>query len=99
MARVELGPEALADLDSLAALIEGDGGPARADAYLARLRRRIAALATFPDGGRPLPALGPGIRLLGFERRVALVYRRTQDRVVVLRVLYAGRQPGSATAG
>jgi plasmid stabilization system protein ParE len=63
VARVELGPEALADLDALSALIESDGGPARADAYL------------------------------------AIVDRRTQDRVIVLRVLYAGRQPGSATAG
>lgn len=99
MARVELGPEALADLDALSVLIERDGGPARADACLARLRRRIAALETFPDGGRPVPALGPGVRQLGFERRVTIVYRRTQDRVIVLRVLYAGRQPGSATAG
>lgn len=50
-------------------------------------------LGTFPDAGRKLPALGRGMRLLGFERRVAIVYRRTGDRVIVLRVLYAGRQP------
>jgi toxin ParE1/3/4 len=93
VARVDLGPDALADLESLSALIERDGGAARADAYLARLHRRIAMLETFPDAGRPLPALGRGIRLLGFERRVAIVYRRSQDHVVVLRVLYAGRQP------
>lgn len=93
MARVDLGPDALTDLESLSALIERDGGAARADAYLARLHRRIDMLGTFPDVGRTLPALGRDMRLLGFERRVAIVYRRTGDRVIVLRVLYAGRQP------
>lgn len=36
--------------------------------------------------------LGPGLRVVGFERRVTIVFKIIGDEVTVTRILYAGRQ-------
>lgn len=93
MVRIEFSPEALADIRELAELIAGDSGWDRAAAYIARLERRVAVLELFPLSCPEVPELGPGIRQLGFEGRIAVLYRSRADKVTILRVLYAGRQP------
>jgi plasmid stabilization system protein ParE len=48
-------------------------------------------LETFPLRGASRDDLGPGVRLLGFERRVAIAYAVEDDEVVILGVFYGGR--------
>jgi toxin ParE1/3/4 len=93
VASVEFDRQALDDLDDLLALIEADSGRDRADAYKARILRRIAALEMFPFAGRRLALRGTTIRLIGLDRRVTILFRAQRDAVLILRVLYAGRQP------
>ena len=89
MARVEIAPAALEDLKELAAFIESRSDRATADAYLARLYRRIAALEIMRlRGGR---ASRRRYETIGFERRATIMYRRLRDHVLVERVLYGGR--------
>ena len=40
--------------------------------------------------------LFPGLRIIGFERRVTIAFTVTQDAVVILRLLYAGRSVDAA---
>ncbi len=77
----------MADLEALFDTIAHDSGVARADAYLRRIERRCAMLDSFPHAGR---ALGVGLRIIGFERRVTIAYLVEADGVFVQRVLYAG---------
>jgi toxin ParE1/3/4 len=42
--------------------------------------------------------LKKGLRVLGFERRVAIAFRVTDSQVIVARVLYGGRDLGKAIA-
>ncbi len=93
MARIEFDQQALDDLDDLVALIEADAGPDRADSYKLRIIRRIAALEVFPFAGRRVAGRGTAIRLVGFDRRVTILFQPRRDAVLILRVLYAGRQP------
>jgi plasmid stabilization system protein ParE len=47
----------------------------------------------FPFAGRRLALRGTTIRLIGLDRRVTILFRAQRDAVLILRVLYAGRQP------
>ncbi|MBS7791557.1 type II toxin-antitoxin system RelE/ParE family toxin [Roseococcus sp. SDR] len=88
MPAIEFTPEARADLLALYELIFREADAARAGAYLDRIERCCAALLLFPLAGRDR---GEGVRSLGFERRASIIYRPDQDRILILRVLHAGR--------
>ena len=86
--RVEFSPEARADLLALYEVIFREAGGERAGAYPARIERCCATLVEFPLAGRDR---GAGLRSLGFERRASIVYRPDPGRILILRILYAGR--------
>ncbi len=93
MGKLDFAPEAIADIKAIADVIAEAGGRERAERYIARLQRRLAALEVFPGAGRRLARGRPATRVLGFERRVTILFRRRPGSVLILRVLYAGRQP------
>ena len=45
----------------------------------------------FPKRGARRDDLRPGLRILGFERRAVIALQVTADRVMILRILYGGR--------
>jgi len=44
-----------------------------------------------------MAVIRPGLRIVGFERRVSVAFVVEEDEVVILRLLYAGRQFESTT--
>lgn len=80
------------DLIKLYAYIEAQSGPDRARAYTGRIEARCAGLADFPERGRQRNDLRPGLRIMGFERRVTIAFHVSSENVVIDRVLYGGRQ-------
>jgi toxin ParE1/3/4 len=62
-----------------------------AGGYIARIEAACAALSTFPERGTLQPGLGAGVRTIGFERRITIVFRRIDLDIQILRVLYGGR--------
>lgn len=90
--RVLLRPAARRDLSSLYAYIRDErGDPDVAMAYIRRIRAFCEALATFPERGTRRDDIRPGLRIVGFERRVAVAFSVTSETVVVARVFYGGR--------
>jgi toxin ParE1/3/4 len=65
--------------------------PTNAAAFTARIRGLCEGFSDFGERGRPRPELGPDMRIVGFERRVAVVFRVLVDRVQIVRILYGGR--------
>lgn len=55
------------------------------------VRLACLGLAEFPERGTRRDEVRPGLRTLGFRRRVTIAFQVTPTRVVVVRVLYAGR--------
>jgi toxin ParE1/3/4 len=49
------------------------------------------SLSVFPKRGARRDDLRPGLRILGFERRAAIALQATAETVVILRILYGGR--------
>lgn len=89
--RVEFHPLAEADLFDLYDYIERRSGPVIAGGYIDRIEALCGRLATLPERGAPRSDLGAGVRTLSMERRVLVIYRPGAQSVVILRVLYGGR--------
>jgi toxin ParE1/3/4 len=88
-----LRPAAENDLDEIYRYItERSGSPDTAISYIRRVREWCEHLLIFPEAGRARDDLRPGTRVVGFERRVLVVYRvLPSDDVEIGRVFYGGR--------
>ncbi len=89
--RVVFAPEAVDDLRDLYDLIADASLPDRALAYVEGLQLYCLGLADFPERGTRRDAIRPGLRTLGYRRRVTVAFRITDTAVVILRLLYGGR--------
>ena len=90
--RVVFAPEAEDDLLQLYLYIAERAEDARALAYIERLERYCQGFADFPERGTSRDDLFPGLRVVGFERRVSIAFHVTADTVTFDRILYGGRE-------
>jgi toxin ParE1/3/4 len=86
--------KAVADLDALYCFIAEKASPKIADGYLARIERQCASLETLPLRGTAVPGRVSGLRTMGFEHRVTILFKVGEERVDILRILYGGRDLG-----
>lgn len=89
--KVVFAPEARDDLLELYLFIAERDGDARALGYTERIEAYCLALADFPERGTRRDDLLPGLRIVGFERRVSIAFHVTGDAVTFDRILYGGR--------
>ncbi len=66
-------------------------GPRIALSYVERIEPACRALSRFPVRGTLRDDIRPGLRTMGFERRATIAFTIVGDRVVILAVLYGGR--------
>lgn len=59
--------------------------------YVRRIEAYCAALDVGSERGRPRDDVQPGLRIVGFERRVTIAFAVDEDRVTILRIFYGGR--------
>ncbi len=88
--RVVFAPEAATDLDWLYDLIAEASSPERAMAYLSRLEALCKGLATASERGQRRDDIRPGLRIIGFERRITVAFSVDTERVTILRCFYGG---------
>ena len=84
-------PEAKDDLLDLYDYIADHSSPKRALGYILRIEITCQSLTTLPERGTRRDDLRPGLRVMGFERRVLIAFRVSADSVAILRILYGGR--------
>jgi toxin ParE1/3/4 len=84
-------PEAKDDLLDLYDYIADHSSPKRALGYILRIEKTCQSLTTLPERGTRRDDLRPGLRVMGFERRVLIAFRVSADSVAILRILYGGR--------
>lgn len=90
--RVKISPEADRDLENIAFWIAKETGLfGNALRYTHRIRSFIKSLCVFPQRGTRRDDLSPGLRIIGFERRVAIVFKLVDDTILIVRVFYGGR--------
>ena len=59
--------------------------------YVARLEAYCNGFEFAGECGRRRDDLRPGLRVVGFERRVAIVFTVSDDEVIILRLYYGGQ--------
>lgn len=96
--RVLFSPEAREDLRQLYLYIAGRSGPERALGYIERIETHCMSFADFPERGTRRNDLLPGLRTIGFARRVTIAFHVTADTVTIDRILYGGRDVGATLA-
>jgi toxin ParE1/3/4 len=93
--RIVFAPEARNDLTQLYLFIAKNSGDDRAWSYVQRIEAYCMGFATFPDRGTRRDDLLAGLRVVGFERRVAIAFHVSPDTVTIDRILYGGRDLGA----
>src|ERR1017187_6752542 len=56
-----------------------------------RIEKFCIGLRSLPERGTRRDDLRPGLRVIGFERRVLIAFQVDSDTVAILRILYGGR--------
>jgi toxin ParE1/3/4 len=92
--KVVFAPEARDDLLDIYDFVADQAGPMTAFGYVERVQAYCLGLGDFPERGRRRDDLRPGLRTVGFERRVLIAFHVTGALVTIDRVLYGGRDLG-----
>lgn len=88
---VTFTPEARDDLSSIGDWIAERAGADIALGYIERLEAYCLGFEHAAERGRRRDDLRPGLRVIGFERRVAIVFAVSDDEVTILRLYYGGQ--------
>ncbi len=89
--RVIFTPRAERHIDGLHEYIAAHSSEARADGYIIRIVAFCTRLATFPLRGQRRDDLLPGLRTIGFERRITIAFVVTADTVLIEGIFYGGQ--------
>lgn len=88
---VHFTPEAQQQLDELETHIADAGSPIAAARYVDSIVDHCENLQTFPQRGTRRDDLRPGLRTLGFRRRVTILFEVANDTVNIIGVYYGGQ--------
>jgi len=88
---VAYAPAAGDDLDWIYDAIAGASSPVVASRYEQRIRAFCDRLGYGSERGTLRDDLRPGLRTVGFERRITIAFAIEDHRVVILRIFYGGR--------
>ena len=91
MRKVVFAPEARDDLTDLYRFIAERSNSDRAMAYVDRIEAHCRGFSDYAERGLRRDDLFPGLRVVGFERRVTIAFHVDADTVTFLRILYGGR--------
>jgi toxin ParE1/3/4 len=89
-ADVVYSPESEAQLFDLEEYLALRFYPKNAEMYIERIRKACRGLGLLPHRGKNRDDIAPGLRMIGFERRVAIYYRLIDDHVNIVGVHYGG---------
>lgn len=90
--KVVFRKKAIADLEDLYRFIrDREQNAERAFAYISRIRAYCEGFSQFPACGKQRDDICKGLGVVGFERRVLVVFEVSEDTVCIGRVLYGGR--------
>ncbi len=93
-------PQALSDVEAIFLyVLEVSGSVETASAFTDRIFARCQRIGNAPRGGVAREDLGPGIRLVPFERRAVILYRLEAETVVIVDIFYGGRDYAALMKG
>lgn len=94
--RVAYSPRAVAQLESLYRYIADDSSARRAENFVGSILAYCDGLENFPRRGIKRDDIRPGLRIIGFRRRVTIAFTIDDEVVTILGVFYGGQDFGTA---
>ena len=94
--RVTFSPRTRREIANLYDYIADSASEAVAARYIDRLERYCLGFELFGERGTMRDDLKPGVRSVGFERRVTILFTVTATEVLILRILYGGQDVEAA---
>lgn len=88
---IVFSPEARDDILQIYDWIEERTDPGVALAYVERLEVYCRGFDLASERGRCRDDVRPGLRVVGFERRVTIAFLAEEERVTILRLFYGGK--------
>jgi toxin ParE1/3/4 len=88
---ISLSAHSVLDLQRIYDWLEAEAGDAIAVNYTKRIRVFIQKLEFAPIRGQSHEHLRKGLRSIGFERRVTVIFEVRDFTVIILRIFYGGR--------
>ncbi len=88
---VIFSPEARNDLLNLYDRIAAKAGPEIAIGYIERIEAFCHGFDLASERGQLRGDIRPGLRIVGFERRITIAFSVDEERVTILRLFYGGR--------
>ena len=88
---IVFSPEADAQLIDIYRYIAGEASPATAERFTAAIVDYCEGFEAFPERGTRRDDLRPGLRIVGFRRRVIIAFAVDEDIVMIIGVFYGGR--------
>jgi len=89
--RLVFRQEALQQLEELYDFIADAGSPATAAGFTESIVAFCEGLADFPYRGLAREDLRPGLRTIGFRKRVVIAYAILDETVAIVGIFYGGR--------
>lgn len=89
--RVIFSPEAEAQLVALYRRISGKTASAIADRFTGAIVDYCEKLETFPERGTRRDDLRPGLRTIGFRRRLTIAFTIEAGAVTIIGIFYGGQ--------
>lgn len=89
--RVVFRREALQQLEELYDFIADAGSPANAAGFTESIVSFCEGLTDFPFRGSAREDLRPGLRTIGYRKRVVIAYAILNDTVAIVGIFYGGR--------
>jgi toxin ParE1/3/4 len=89
--KVVFSPEARADLFALYDYIAEQSSPIRAMGYIERIESYCLGFDLGGERGTRRDDVRPGLRIVGFERRLTIAFHVDRRTVTTDRIFYAGR--------
>jgi toxin ParE1/3/4 len=94
--RVKFAPEAEAQLVALYFHLAAAASPEIAGSFIEAIVEQCENLRTFPIRGTPRDEVRPGLRTVGFRRRVTIAFEVTAGTVTILGIFYGGQDLATA---
>ncbi|TPJ22824.1 type II toxin-antitoxin system RelE/ParE family toxin [Mesorhizobium sp. B2-7-2] len=79
------------DIAELLSELAPKAGVATALRFVGRIVDYCLDFETFPERGTRHDEIAPGLRTVGWRRRATIAFEIVDDKVVILRIFYAGR--------
>jgi toxin ParE1/3/4 len=89
--RTRYSPHAARQLEDLYKYVAQASGPDRANVFVGSIVDYCDRLAIAPHRGTRRDDVSPGLRIVGFRRRVTIAFSITNESVEIVGVFYGGR--------